>query len=137
MKAEATEKVGSIFDTFKPSGDWIDSFNKARHQIVQDIGIAGNKLIVTLNSGWLTISFFEDVRIEPHSHGAILDYHHFNYQTLDTMHSYIPKDGSLSSCIFVFGCNNGGFTFEYLITPQVCDDLAFEVTYTPIGESYA
>ncbi len=132
-----TPKRHPIFDTFKPSSDWTRSFNKARHQIVQDIGIAGNKLIATLNNGWLTVRFFEDVRIEPHSNGMVLDYHTFNYQTLDSLHSYIPQDGGLSSCIFVFGCNNGGFTFEYLITPDGCSSLAFEMTFLPLGETHA
>lgn len=127
----------SIFDTFRPSTDWIDSFNKARHQTLQDIGIVGNKLIATLANGWLTVRFFEDVRIEPHAHGAILDYHMFTHHTLDSLHSLIPKHDGISSCILVFGCNNGGFTFEYLITPQACSSLAFEMFFTPLGESNA
>jgi hypothetical protein len=135
-KTQAKPTV-SIFDTFRPSTDWIDSFNKARHQTLQDIGIVGNKLIATLANGWLTVRFFEDVRIEPHAHGAILDYHMFTHHTLDSLHSLIPKHDGISSCILVFGCNNGGFTFEYLITPQASSSLAFEMFFTPLGESNA
>ena len=128
----------SIYETFRPSLNWIDSFDKARYQVVQDIGIVGNKLIATLANGWLTISFFEDVRIEPHCRGRILNYHMFNgIQTLDHLHSYIPTNDGITHCLLVFGCNNNVYTFEYLITPQAGNSLAFEMTFTPLGEQHA
>lgn len=128
----------AVFDTFKPSTDWVNSFNKARHQVVQDIGVVGNKLIATLANGWLTVRFFDDVQIEPHCNGRILNYHMFNgIQTLDTVHSYIPTTNGITSCLLVFGCNNDVFTFEYLITPQAGHSLAFEMMFTPLGEHYA
>lgn len=138
MRKKPMVKLPASFDTFKPSADWVDSFTKARHQVVQDIGIVGNKLIATLANGWLTVSFFDDVRIEPHCNGRILDYHFFSgIQTLDNVHSYIPTVDGITSCLLVFGCNNNIFTFEYLITPQAGHSLAFEMMFTPLGERYA
>lgn len=137
-KKTQVKQLPPIFDTFKPSLDWVNSFNKARHQVVQDIGVVGNQLIATLAGGWLTVKFFDDVRIEPHCNGRILEYHLFNgIQTLDNVHSYIPTVDGITSCLLVFGCNNGIFTFEYLITPQAGQSLAFEMMFTPLGEHYA
>jgi hypothetical protein len=125
--------VKNIFETVKPTNAmFMDEFNNAKDDLIQDIGVDGPSIWVTLMRGELVFKFVDPrVVISPHENGKVIDYHAYNLEKLKEVTSYIPNNKVLHSCILVMCCENKNF--EFLVEPMKATTLAFEMTYQPFG----
>ena len=132
-KAQLAQKkahVNEIPTTLKPANqNYIEHFQKAKFQVLRDIGVElGNSIVVELANGVLTIKFLDPkITIEPHKGGMVLDFHTFKHHILQDLTSYVPTVDGITSCIFVFTCDNE--SFEYLINQNGADSLAFTLNF--------
>lgn len=125
--------VKSIFESMVPyNPEFRGQFARARGDLIQDIGIDGVTIWVTLVTGELVFKFADPrVVISPHKDGKVIPYHEYNLEKLNEVTSYIPNNQALHSCILALLCENR--SFEFLIEPMGAQTLSFEMTYQPFG----
>lgn len=108
------------FVTLTPrNSNFMEHFNLAKNLQMVDVGETDNCILVTFDSGVLSIDFIDKtLEILPHDSGRVIDYHILVPQKLSSLYCLKPndEDAGLSSCIFVLAGENR--TFEYLITPR-------------------
>ena len=84
-------RVNETHTTLKPTNqNYFEHFQKAKFQVLRDIGVKGNSIVAELANGVMSIEFLDPkVTIEPHKGGMVLDFHTFKHHILQDLTSFV------------------------------------------------